>query len=106
MTQASMFIAGFREGWRTGRPSDSTILTVCYVSAFVTALVLILHACINQDTGARMSNDDLRQKARGNWFWIALVIAIFFGYTFGKDRAIRDNKMDDRAQSTPMPPSG
>lgn len=52
-----------------------------------------------------MNNDNLRQKARGNWFWIAAVIAIFFGYTFGKDRAICDNKMDDRAQSTPMPPS-
>ena len=34
------------------------------------------------------------------------MIAIFFGYTFGKDRAIRDNKMDDRAQSTATPPSG
>jgi len=53
-----------------------------------------------------MNNDDLRQKARENWFWIAAVIAIVFGYTFGKDRAIRENKMDDRAQSTPMPPSG
>jgi hypothetical protein len=53
-----------------------------------------------------MSNDDLRQKARENWFWIAAVIAIFFGYTLGKDMAIRDNKMDDRAQSaaTPCPP--
>lgn len=47
MTQATLFIAGFREGWRTGRPSKSTILAVCYVSAFVTALVLILHARIN-----------------------------------------------------------
>jgi hypothetical protein len=47
MTQVSVFIAGFREGWRTGIPSESTILTVCYVSAFVTALALILHARIN-----------------------------------------------------------
>ena len=53
-----------------------------------------------------MSNDDLRQKARDNWFCIALVIAVLFGYAFGKDRAIRDNKMDDQAQSSPMPPSG
>ena len=53
-----------------------------------------------------MSNDELRQKARENWFWIAAVIAVFFGYTFGKDLAIRDTKMDDWAQSTPMPPSG
>jgi hypothetical protein len=45
-----------------------------------------------------MSNDDLRQKARKNWFWIAAVIAIVFGYTFGKDRAIRD-----RAQAAAMP---
>jgi hypothetical protein len=47
---------------------------------------------------AHMSNDDLRQKARENWFWIAAVIAIFFGYTVGKDRAIRD-----RAQAAAMP---
>ena len=47
MTRTSLFSAGFREGWRTRRPSESTILTICYVSAFVTALVLILHACIN-----------------------------------------------------------
>jgi hypothetical protein len=47
MTQASVFIAGFREGWRTGRSSKSTILAVCYVSAFVTALALILNARIN-----------------------------------------------------------
>jgi hypothetical protein len=53
-----------------------------------------------------MNNDDLRQRARDNCFCIALVIAIFFGYTFGKDLAIRDTKMDDWAQSTPMPPSG
>jgi H+/Cl- antiporter ClcA len=98
MTRTSLFSAGFREGWRTGRPSESTILTICYVSAFVTALVLILHACINQDAGAHMSNDDLRQKARENWFWIAAVIAIFFGYTVGKDLAIRD-----RAQAAAMP---
>ena len=47
MIQASVLIAGFREGWRNGRPSESTILTICYVSAFVTALALILHACID-----------------------------------------------------------
>jgi hypothetical protein len=47
MIKVSLFIAGFREGWRAGRPSESTILTVCYVSAFVAALALILHARIN-----------------------------------------------------------
>lgn len=50
-----------------------------------------------------MNNDDLRPKARKNRFWIAAVVAIVFGYTFGKDRAIRDNKMDDRAQAAAMP---
>jgi len=31
-----------------------------------------------------------------NWFWIALVIIVFIGYTFGKDWALRDNaKMSD-----------
>jgi len=26
-----------------------------------------------------------------NWFWIALLIVVFFGYNYGKDRALRDN---------------
>jgi hypothetical protein len=47
MTRSSLFIAGFREGWRNGIPSESTILTVCYISAFVTALALILYAHIS-----------------------------------------------------------
>ena len=47
MIQVRLFIAGFREGWRTGRPPESTILTVCYVSAFVTALALILYVHIS-----------------------------------------------------------
>jgi hypothetical protein len=53
-----------------------------------------------------MKNDALPRWLRRNWFWVALVIAIFFGYTIGKDRAIRDNKMDDRAKATATPPSG
>lgn len=50
-----------------------------------------------------MNYEELRKKARKNWFWIALVIAVFFGYTVGKDRAIRDNGTDDRAQAAAMP---
>jgi hypothetical protein len=53
-----------------------------------------------------MKDDNLPRWLRRNWFRVALVIAIFFGYTYGKDRAIRDNKMDDRAQAPPPPPSG
>jgi len=44
-----------------------------------------------------MSSNDSEGSLRRHWFWIALAIAIFFGYTFGKDRALRDNNMDDQA---------
>jgi hypothetical protein len=36
------------------------------------------------------------RKARKNWFPIALVVLIFFGYSVGKDRAERDNLKDSR----------
>ena len=26
-------------------------------------------------------------------WWVALIIVIFFGYSLGKDRALRDNKV-------------
>lgn len=44
-----------------------------------------------------MANDGLEKTLRRNGYWIALVIAVLFGYTYGKDRALRDNAMDDRA---------
>jgi len=31
------------------------------------------------------------KSVKRNWFWIALIIIVFFGYTFGKDRALGDN---------------
>ena len=34
---------------------------------------------------------------RKNWFWIALIIIICFGYIYGKDRALRDNARDAAA---------
>lgn len=37
------------------------------------------------------------QPLRKYGFWIALVIVVVFGYIYGKDRALRDNAMDDRA---------
>jgi len=43
-----------------------------------------------------MENEPIGQKMRRHWFWVALVIVVFFGYTYGKDRALRDNAMDDR----------
>lgn len=39
--------------------------------------------------------NDVDRWLRKNWFWIAAVIAIFFGYTVGKDRALRD-RLDAR----------
>lgn len=33
----------------------------------------------------------------GGFFWVALPIIIAAGYTLGKDRAIRDNERDARA---------
>lgn len=43
-----------------------------------------------------MDNEPIGQKMRRHWFWIALVIVVFFGHSYGKDRALRDNAMDDR----------
>lgn len=44
-----------------------------------------------------MSNGGDGQPLRKHGFWTALVIVVLFGYTYGKDRALRDNAMDDRA---------
>lgn len=44
----------------------------------------------------KQDRNDVYRWLRKNWFWIAAVIAIFFGYTVGKDRALRDNAMDAR----------
>ena len=44
-----------------------------------------------------MDSNYLQQYLRKSWFFIALVIVVFFGYTYGKDRALRDNATDDRA---------
>jgi hypothetical protein len=44
-----------------------------------------------------MDSNYLQQYLSKNWFLIALVILVFFGYTYGKDRALRDNATDDRA---------
>lgn len=37
---------------------------------------------------------DFLRKAKSKWFPIALIISVFFGYNFGKDRAERDNMRD------------
>ena len=34
------------------------------------------------------------RKITKNWFPIALIVSVFFGYTVGKDRAGRDNAKD------------
>jgi hypothetical protein len=39
-----LFIAGFKQGWRTARVSEDTIVTIGAVSAAVTALLLVLNA--------------------------------------------------------------
>jgi len=44
-----------------------------------------------------MRNGSDGQPLRKYGFWIALVIVVVFGYMYGKDRALRDNAMDDRA---------
>ncbi len=45
-----------------------------------------------------VSNDgifrNLCLKIRENWFPIALMITVLLGYSFGKDRASRDNARD------------
>jgi len=46
--------------------------------------------------GLEMDNEPIGQTMRRHWFWVALVIVVFFGYSYGKDRALRDNAMDDR----------
>ncbi|MEO0908398.1 MAG: hypothetical protein AAFY07_12830 [Pseudomonadota bacterium] len=32
--------------------------------------------------------------AKKNWFWVALIVTVFFGYAAGKDLALRDNAAD------------
>ena len=45
-----------------------------------------------------MPNDgvfrNLRLKLKENWFPIALIVVVLFSYSFGKDRALRDNARD------------
>ncbi|GEQ97046.1 hypothetical protein JCM17844_06830 [Iodidimonas gelatinilytica] len=36
----------------------------------------------------------LRQWLAQNWFWLALIVVVFFGYQIGKDRAIAQNTHD------------
>ena len=33
-----------------------------------------------------------------NWFWIALMIIVIFGYAVGKDIALRDNARENAKQ--------
>lgn len=33
-------------------------------------------------------------KVRENWFPIALIVVVLFGYSVGKDRALRENARD------------
>lgn len=48
-----------------------------------------------------MDGDGVKQSLRKNWFWLALVISVLFGYTYGKDRALRDNRVDASALQAP-----
>jgi hypothetical protein len=43
---------------------------------------------LNEDMS--VSNGEFRKSIENNWFWLAAVIAILFGYTFGKDVKMRD----------------
>jgi hypothetical protein len=47
MFDKDLFIAGFKQGWRTTRISEKTIVMICYVTAGVTAFALVLHSRIN-----------------------------------------------------------
>lgn len=47
MFDKDLFIAGFKQGWRTTRVSEKTIVMICYVIAGVTAFALVLHSRIN-----------------------------------------------------------
>jgi len=35
--------------------------------------------------------DSVKEYIATNWFWVALVIVIFFGYSYGKDMALREH---------------
>ena len=39
-----LFIAGFKQGWRSARLSEDTIVMIGAVSAAITALLLVLNA--------------------------------------------------------------
>ncbi len=41
-----------------------------------------------------MSPRQAMDWARHHRFWVALIIVIFFGYSVGKDLAVRDTKTD------------
>ncbi len=43
---------------------------------------------LNEDVS--VNNGEFRKSSENSWFWVAAAIAIFFGYTLGKDIKIRD----------------
>lgn len=47
MSDKQGFWAGLREGWRTARVPEQTILMICYATSVTAALALILHSRIN-----------------------------------------------------------
>ena len=50
-----------------------------------------------------MRHADLRDELRRRWFGSTLIVVVFFGYTVGKDRALRDNLMDARIAAENAP---
>lgn len=48
---------------------------------------------MNNRTVRTLSEEEI-DRIGGGFFWIALPIVIAGGYTFGKDRALRDNARD------------
>ncbi|MFO0510790.1 MAG: hypothetical protein ACK51K_09020 [Gammaproteobacteria bacterium] len=44
MFDKDLFIAGFRQGWRTARLSEDAIVMIGAISAAITALLLVLNA--------------------------------------------------------------
>jgi hypothetical protein len=41
-----------------------------------------------------MNGSDVREVASRNRWWIALAVVVVFGYSVGKDIAMRDNAAD------------
>ena len=44
MFDNDLFVAGFRQGWRSARLSEDAIVLIGAVSAAITALLLVLNA--------------------------------------------------------------